>query len=335
MKKIICILIPILAIAAIAFLGIRYHLANRMIFNDSYINGNTAGNLYNAGLFCERGGMVYFSNPNDHHYLYSMDTATGETKKLYDDVASYINADDNYVYYVRNNANSDDQFAFLHYNTNSLCRYSLRTKKVELLDMEPSIYASLIGNYIYYIHYSTEDSSTLYRVKIDGTEKEQVDELPYFTCSANGQYLYYNGIQKDHNIYQYDTATAISQAIILGNYWMPSADNENIYFLDCEQNYALMQLNRSQTTPKMLVSDRIESYNVYGDTVYFQRNNLNGDAALCRIGTDGSNYQVIVEGNFSNINVTSQYVYFNETDNTKTVYQFPTGGGGTFSKFNP
>ena len=335
MRNIRRYLILAVIILIIAGYAVFYYLSNKTQWNDTYVNGNTAGNLYNNGLFCERDGMVYFSNPNDSHYLYSMDLQTGETEKLYEDIASFINADDRYVYYVRNNVAKDFQFSFLHFNTNSLCRYDLKTGKVKILDSAPSIYASLIGNYIYYIHYTTETASTLYRIKIDGSEAEQVDTNPYFTCSANGQYLYYNGIEKDHNIYQMDTATGTSQTICSGNYWMPSADNENIYFMDCEQNYALVRLGRSQKDPVTVVKDRIEYYNVYGDTIYFQRNNLDGDAAFCSVSTDGSKYRVIREGNYTNINVTSQNVYFSEVGKEDTIYQMPVNGSGTISVFDP
>lgn len=327
MKKTIRILIPVLAFLAIIAVALLRSFAERTRFNEGYVNGNTAGNLYNSGLFCERGDAVYFSNPNDNHYLYSMNRAGGEIKKLCEDVASYINADDNYVYYVRNNTSTDDQWSTLRLNTNSLCRYDLKRGKVTVLDPDPSIYASLIGNYLYYIHYSTETASTLYRVKIDGSEKEQVDSNPYFTCSANGQYFYYNGIKSDHNIYQMDTATGSARMICQGNYWMPSADNENIYFLDCEQNYALMQLKRSNALPSALASDRIETYNVYGDTVFFQKNNLDGDAALCSIKTDGTDYRELLSGNYSNINVTSQYVYFYAAGQEDVMYKMPLSGG--------
>lgn len=328
-------LIPAVIILVIAGYAVYHYVSTKTHFNDSYINGNTAGNLYNSGIFCERGGMVYFSNPNDNHYLYSMNMETGETEKLYDDIASFINADDHYIYYVRNNIAKDFQFSFLHFNTNSLCRYNLKTGKVTILDSAPSIYASLIGNYIYYIHYDTETASTLYRIKIDGSEKEQVDENPYFTCSANGQYLYYNGIAKDHNIYQMDTSTGVSQTICQGNYWMPSADNENIYFVDCEQNYALVKLGRSQKEPVTLTTDRIEYYNVYNDMIFFQRNNLDGEAALCCMKTDGSDYKVIRKGNFTNICITSQNVYFSAFGEENTIYQTPVSGSGEISVFNP
>lgn len=327
--------IPVLILLIIAGYTAFYFISNRTLWNDAYVNGNTAGNLYNNGLFCEYNGTIYFSNPNDSHGLYSMNANGGDLTKLTDDIASFINADDHYVYYVRNNVNRDERFAFLHVNTNSLCRYDLKYKKVRVLDTAPSIYASLIGNYLYYIHYTTETASTLYRIKLDGSEQEQVDSNPYFTCSANGQYLYYNGIAEDHNIYQLDTSTGSINTICQGNYWMPSASNEFMFFLDCDQNYALVKLDRSSPTPTVLVNDRIEYYNVYGNTVYYQKNNLDGDAALCSIHTDGSGFTEIQAGNFTNINVTSQYVYFSEVGNEDVIYMTPTNGSGGVTIFNP
>ena len=264
-----------------------------------------------------------------------MNTLGGEITKLYEDSASFINADEHYVYYIRSNSNSDTRLSSFSLSSNGLCRYDLRTKKVTLLDIDPSMYASLIGNYIYYTHYDTEAASTLYRIKIDGSEKEQIDENPYFTCSANGQFFYYNGISDDHNIYQMDTQTNDSKLICSGNYWMPTADNENIYFLDCEQNYALVKLGLSDSSPKVIISDRIETYNVYGDTIYFQRNNLDGNSAFCSIKTDGTGYTEIRKGDYNNINATSRYIYFSPVGEEGIIYRIPVGGDNTVSIFHP
>lgn len=328
------IILSVIAIGIISATVYNYFTA-RTILNDTYVNGNTAGNLYNSGLFCERNGMIYFSNPNDNNYLYSMTSDGQNVTMLYDDKASYINADDNYLYYVRNNGNDDTQFSFLRVNTNSLCRYDLKSKKVTILDNDPCTYSSLVGNYIYYIHYDKSTASTLYRVKINGKEKEKVDKNPYLPCSANGQYLYYNGVENDHYIYQMDTSSGISNTLYMGNCYMPIVDSSNIFFMDCEQNYALTKLPLSGTTPEIIIKDRIDTFNVYGNYIYFQKNNGESDAALCRINTDGSGFVVIKEGNFSNINVTSRYVYFNEFGIDNVTYQTPTGGDGTIEVFSP
>ena len=100
-KKQLFITIAIILILIAVFCLI--HFLNRTKMNSGYVNGNSAGNLYNGGLFCESNGTVFFSNPSDNHRLYSMNPDGSDMKKLSDDTVSYINADDHYVYYVRNN----------------------------------------------------------------------------------------------------------------------------------------------------------------------------------------------------------------------------------------
>ncbi len=336
MKKAIAIITPIIVVLGVISFFVYQRYINKTIFNNSFVNGNLAGNLYNDGFFCEHNGTVYFSNPNDNYYLYSMTTDGGNVKKLYSDIASYINADDNYVYYVRNNLGVESDYSFLRFNANSLCRLNLKTNDVTVLDPDPSIYASLIGNYVYYIHYDTEKGSTFNRVKIDGTEKETLNQNPYFTCSTNGQYLYYNGLEEDHNIYQLDTSTGVSQTIYQGNCWMPIVNNSKAYFMDCDNNFVLCSLGLSDATPTVLSDQRIECFNIYGDYIYFQTNGTKENpAALCRMNTDGSNLQVIREGNYSNIHITSRYVYFREFKDNSQFFQTPTGGDGTVTVFNP
>ena len=43
--------------------GFTYnYLTKRIVTSTPGMVGNTAGNLYNLGLFCESDGMIYFSN---------------------------------------------------------------------------------------------------------------------------------------------------------------------------------------------------------------------------------------------------------------------------------
>lgn len=329
-KRIVSLILLFLLATAI----LVHYFTNRTHFNTDYVNGNTPGNLYNKGLFCEANGKIYFSNPSDNHYLYSMNPDGSEVEFLYDDVASYINADEHYLYYVRNNGNKDTAFSFLHVNINSLCRYDLSTGDVLILDSAPSIYASLVGNKIYYLHYDKANATALYSVDIDGSDKKMVNKIPYYTCSADGQYLYYNGLEQDHNIYQFDSETENQRLLYEGNYWMPQITDPSIYFLDSMNHYALVRLDFATTETTTLTTDRIDTYNVYGDWIYFQRNEKsNGNAALCRIHTDGTGYEVVQEGNYTDIHVTDSYVYFRSFDNETTYYMTPTNGAINITNF--
>lgn len=182
MKKRLAIIITLLILALAIGFGVYHYLDTKTKFNGSYVNGNTAGNLYNEGLFCEYGDYIYFANPSDGGKLYSMKQDGSELTLVSDDVATYINADANYLYYVRNNPGSDgsNSFSFLSINTDSLIRVDHDGEHELILDTAPSLYASLVGDYVYYIRYDTaSDTSSLYKVKLDGSEKQLVRDDPF------------------------------------------------------------------------------------------------------------------------------------------------------------
>lgn len=112
-----------------------------------------------------------------------MDTNGNHLKKLSYDRVMYINADDHYVYYVRNNENNGTGFDFFSYARNSLCRIDQNGENTKILDKDPCLYASLVGNYIYYLHYDDKDATTLYKIGIDGEGRKKVYS-PYILHAA-------------------------------------------------------------------------------------------------------------------------------------------------------
>lgn len=115
-------ILPIAAVLLIIAIWLIHFFHTKTRFNDTYVNGNTAGNLYNGGMFCEYDGTVYFANPDDNYRLYSMSLNGDDVKKLSNDTATFINADEHYIYYARNNKAENSDFSFLRWNNNSLCR---------------------------------------------------------------------------------------------------------------------------------------------------------------------------------------------------------------------
>ena len=66
MKKVIAIILIILAISGIG-IGVFFNYQHsRTTMNNDNAVGNTSGNLLNGGLFCEYDGKIYFANPNDY-----------------------------------------------------------------------------------------------------------------------------------------------------------------------------------------------------------------------------------------------------------------------------
>ncbi len=334
MKKTIFRIICVLAILAIIIAVVVHYFQSKIKYNEGYVNGNTAGNLYNLGMFCESNGTVFFANPDDEYRLYSMDPNGDNLKKLCNDSVMSINADEHYIYYVRSNSNTEHTFPYIPVNTNSLCRINRTGGEVTILDHAPCLYALLVGNYIYYIHYDEENASTLYKIGIDGKGKKQLTNYPMFTCNASGQYIYYNGMQQDGKLYRFDTTSDTASVAYDCNCYKPIVTNDNnAYYLDVDQNNALVHTNLEFDNPVTLTTDSIDMYNVYGSYIYYQRYSTT-DSALCMIKNDGSDFSVIAYGNYSNICVTSHYIYFTDFK-TKEVLYTPTSNPGEIKAFHP
>jgi len=332
MKKIIIGLVVVLLLGGLIFLGTRTSDKDT-IMNNGYVNGNTAGNLYNGGLFCEHNGVIYFSNPSDGGKLYSMDSTGSNLAKISDDRATYINVDDNYIYYVRNNPGDSLDFNFVAFHRNALVRMDHDGENLVLLDTEPSLYAALLGNYIYYIHYDEVEASTLYKVRIDGEELQQVSTEPVFTCNTEGQYFYYHGMDTDGNIHRFNTANDTSTVVYEGNCFQPIISDNDVYYIDGNTDYSIVHTNLQFSNPTYVTRDSVDSYNVHGSTIYYQRFDKDG-SALCMIKNDGTGFEVIKEGNFCDIHVTTSFVFFREYESEK-MYYFHRSNPKDIEVFNP
>lgn len=327
MKKVLAIIFTIVLLAGIvtAILLFNY-FGNRTIFNDDIVYGNSAGNFYNGGLFCEANGVVYFSNPEDDNRLYQMTSDGREAKRLTTDSACFINADSHYIYYARNGQAQSTDFAFLQFNPNSLCRMPLKGGRALVLDPAPALFAVLVQNDVYYIHYDTSSASTLYKVGIDGKNARKITNEPLRLSPGLEGTLCYAGVANDHNISLWDPGLDAGSTIYNGVCYMP-IDTENfLYFLDAENDYRLMRQEKSTQNVTTLADCRVDCYNLTDEYVYYQKND-GTDTALCRVRLDGSSQEEIVaKGNFTSINVTSRYVYFTSFQNPLLIFQTPADG---------
>lgn len=318
-RTIIIWCVILILVGCIVFIN---YMQNRTIYNDGYAVGNTAGNLYNGGLFCENGGKVFFSNPEDDHKLYVMDPDGSNAKKLCDDVASYINADENYVYYVRYNGSNDVALSFLKVATNSLCRISRDGGDVTILDDDPCLYASLVGIYVYYIHYDKQEASTLYRVRIDGSEREQISKTPYKTCSVENGCIYFNEEENNHNLMCLDTSGNSISTLYECVCYEPVMQNGIVYYMDGENDYGITRVDLSYATPVTVVPDRVDCYCVYEDGIFYQKND--GDpTGIYWCDRNGENEKLVMEGTFTSIHTSSQFLYFYDFSNDSICYEMP------------
>ena len=76
------------------------------------------------------------------------------------------------------------------------------------------------------------------------------------------------------------------------------------------------------------------TYNIYEDYIYYQKNNPN-DSGLMRMYTNGNGQELVSPGIYQNINITSNYVYFNTFNEPTPVFRQSVFGPVNVSIFQP
>ena len=308
-------------------------LSTRIPLNDVDTVGNTAGNLNNSGYFCEHDGRIYFANAYDNYSLYSMNPDETDIKKLHSGSSSYINAGGNYLYYVTaGNTNSGDSNSFR--GAYGIYRSKLNGKNVTGMDRCYVAAMQLCGNYLYYAKIDTKTSMSLEKIKIDKKDKQTVNPTTMINpnCYVDGT-IYYNGTERDHYLYALNTSNDSSSVVWQGNIWNPIYQDGYVYYMDVANNYRLCRYSLYNDVVEILTNDRIDTFNVYENYIYFQTNSDTAPA-LKRMYIDGSYQEVVRTGIYQNINITSQYVYFNTFGEATPVYKTSTFGGVNVTTFD-
>ncbi len=333
MQKKNAITIIIIALLLISLL-IGTQLLAAIPDNPSGTIGNSAGNLNNRGLFCEDGNKIYFSNPYDGDRLYSMN-ADGTGKKLLLRVpVEYINSGGDYLYFYQKNSDEKAVFGVLS-NNNGIYQLKKNGKKAaNCLDRTASGIVSLIDSYVYYQHYDNEDGMTLYRTKINSAEKELISKSEINPACVIGGGIYYPDMDNAFYLSVFNTSSLTTGILINERVYNPVYEDGYLYYMNIPDHYSLYRCNLSDRTSQKLTDDRIDLFNVHGDYIYYQKNDAQ-NPSLIRMATDGSNPEIVAKGNYSNINITSKYTYFQEFGAPTPLYQTPTNGEINVTAFDP
>lgn len=292
-------------------------LTGRVKMNPEGTVGNTAGNINNGGLFCEYNGTVYFSNPADGGALYAMNPDESDLRKLNSMQVRNLLAAGNYLYYFQLGSAGYDGPGSVT-NTHSFNRCNLNGKKAVSITRDVVTSGQLVDNYLYLLTAGKEHPS-FYKVKID--KSEQIPLADYAinpACAENGM-IYYNGTQGDHFLYRLNTATDVAEPIWNGNLWYPVLNGDYLYYMDVSSDYRLCRYSLSGQNVEVLTNERVECFNVGSGYIYYQTNSATDPQLKC-MHTDGSNVLVVAEGIFTNINMTSRYVYFQEFGEDTSLY---------------
>lgn len=318
------IIIILIVAAAFAALIVSFSITGKMKMNQSDAVGNTAGNLNNNGLFCESGNKVYFSNLYDGGAMYSMNTDQSDMKMINESDCYSINCAGDYLYYCMQSDSKGSGLGSL-VSVSGVYRSKTNGKGIACLDNKHILTLSLSGNYVFYQRYTSSDFTTLYKQNIDKSGKTEIaDYVVNPSCIANGR-MYFNGTVNDHHLYEMNVADNSVKQIWDQDIWDPVYQDGWIYYMDIHNNYCLCRYSLQDQTQQTLTKDRIDYFNILGDTIYYAKSDKL-HPALIRMRSDGSSPETVKDGVYENINMTSAYTYFTEYGNKTPVYMTPTNG---------
>lgn len=330
-------IIGIAAIILFAVFILIYQYATRFQYNDTNILGNTSGNLLNGGLFCEENGKIYFSNPEDDGCLYVMDTDMSHVKKLSLDTVTHINVAGKYIYYARHNNRKEGKLSS-HLSTAQagVFRINLSGKHSKMLSRNPAGTVALLGNYIYYQNYLKDTGLPLYRCGVNDKEAVEISKDNINPLALTDHTLYYSGVTSDHKIHRFNLVNKEDEVIFDGNCTSVILDRDSLYFLNMGDNYSICRANTDGSNPVTLVKERCATFNLSpsGRYLYYQTDN-GTDSYLGQYDMEEKETALIKEGSFSNINVCSDYVFFQQYDAFSQQYYIKTSNPDSVKNFQP
>ena len=329
-KTVRTILILGITLLVVAGFSVLCIISRKIPMNPEGTVGNTAGNLNNKGLFCEADGVVYFSNPYDKDTLYSMNPDETGLKKLGSIPVELINVGGKYLYYYQPTGASGEGLGYLRTQSGIYCSRLNGKKTIGFADV-PVFSMQLVNNDLYYLT-ADKRGEHLYKKKIDTTGEALVaDGEINPACVVNGQ-IYFNGTAEDHALYTLNTYNDSVSLVWEGDLWYPIVDGDYVYYMDVPHNYRLCRYSLSGNYIEILTEDRVDTYTLAGNRIYYQKSS-SSDPCLIRMNIDGSNPEVVAQGVYSDLNVTSQYVYFHPFESRFPMYRTPVDGPVQVSEF--
>ena len=317
------IITGVIAGVIVAALIVSSVFADRVTSNPPGTIGNTAGNLNNGGLFCEYNDTVYFSNPLDQGTLYAMNPDETNIRKLNSTKVRNILAGGDYLYYFQLKAAAEEGTLGSVTNTHSFNRCNLKGNQAVGITRDVVVAGQLIDDYLYLLT-AGKEQPLFYKIKTDKSDKVELAKYSINpACVSNGM-IYYNGTQDNHALYRLDTTTDVTENIWSGNLWNPVINGDYIYYMDLNSDYRLCRYSLTEKKVEVLTKDRVDSFNVGSGYIYYQTNHATTPQLKC-MHMDGSNVLVVADGVYTNINMTSKYVYFQEFDVEGSLYHARLG----------
>lgn len=331
-RKILASFSVIFIILVFICTGIIVNINKRITPNPDGTIGNTAGNLYNGGYFCEDDGYVYFSNPYDNYAMYRMKPDETELEKIVETETCSINAAGKYIYFYQTGSGSGEGFGYVISTTGVYRAQKEKPHNITCLDRVLGESIILADNSVYYNAVSQSEGVTLKRVDITGENHETILDYKVSPACVSGSALYYSKPIENGHLMKLKLGTKNATDILSEDIYMPIVEGNSVYCIDIHNNYALVRFDLTTGEKEVLAQERTDMFNVSNQYIYYQ---TSGETPqLKRVTKDGSSSEVIADGAYNKISLTSQYAYFCKFGADTPVYKTPLNGAVSISTFD-
>lgn len=335
-KRLKGILIFIILISLFAIVILIGKINSKLPDNPVTYAGNTAGNIYNRGLFAEDENYIYFANLADNYRLYRTTHSLEEVTCLNKDSVEYINPDSSseYIYYSRINyrRNTYGNTVFDILDTGI---YRFGIKKEQLTRLYPDACGAVLlgGNSLFYQAYGDDGNFDLCSFDISKKDNLEKTITTDYILPANYQngLLYYAGVTDDHCFYSLSPESGSVTQVADLDCFQPIVTSSGTYFLSLAHDYSLFHLPNNSDTAVRITGNRVSAYNISTDgrTVFYQVDD-GVNNRLCRCDTFSKKEEEIISGNYKNLNTVSHYLFFTNFEET-TCYCYDISSGNLFS----
>ncbi len=281
--------------------------------------GNTPGNLSNAGLAAVQGDTVYFRS-NDGGSIYKADLNGEGASLLGTDSAWYINVAGDWIYYSNRDDNNriyrigidgsgrtpvtrskalfvtltENWLIYLDQDDNNRI-YKVNTSGGDQTQISDDSATSInvSGSWIYYINAS--DGNRIYRINIDGSGRESLTDTSASCLSVTDDFIFYSNESDGNKLYKMNFDGTGSEAINNRPSRFINAQDQWVYYSDPSDNYSLAKINVDGTDDQTLLPGPVTIINTAGDSVVYS-NQYDPDV-IYRVDLENGN-PVLIENSF-------------------------------------
>lgn len=234
--------------------------------------GNAYGNLSNTGHALTELEYVYFISSTG---IYRDSVSGGQIRQITETGGSYLNYGSGWLYYIDGNG--------------YIQKVTIDGKTGWQLSDKTVSYLALAGSWLYYTE--SEDTHRLYRLRVDGTGREQLTDYPVLEVCPYAGWLYCTGFSDLFRIRPDGTGT--EKLLDARCVYLQPRDN-TLFAVRGDKQYGgtliRIDLNTMDITP--LSEDTARCMVVSGDTVFYRNDSKFGYVFAISAGGGSGHEQI-------------------------------------------